>query len=174
MKVILVYVASVDGRTTHWGKNQVYHWSSEEDQKHFLDTIHSHNLLVMGSTTYNNSPKKPSEKILRVVLTRTPDAYKDETIHGQIEFTSNSPKQVINELEKRGYKEMLLVSGEKISTAFFKNNLVDELWLTVEPKIFGMGNHIVAGEKLDISLLLIESKQLNKQATLLLKYKILK
>ncbi len=34
---------------------------------------------------------------------------------------------------------MLVVGGPHVATSFLKAQLIDELWLTIEPKIFGMG-----------------------------------
>jgi len=51
---------------------------------------------------------------------------------------------------------------------------VDELWLTIEPKIFGVGGSFVIEEKLDINLQLISCESANKQGTLLTKYTVIK
>ena len=71
-----------------------------------------------------------------------------------------------------GYKKILLVGGATINGLFLKQNLVDELFLTIEPKIFGYGKNIVEGNLLNTSLQLISIKKINKFGTLLLKYKI--
>ncbi|MCR4305461.1 MAG: dihydrofolate reductase family protein, partial [Candidatus Daviesbacteria bacterium] len=89
-----------------------------------------------------------------------------------LEFSSKSPKQLVKELTGRGYKQILLASGPKLNTAFLKDKLVQELWLTLEPNIFGVGIGLVDSEKLDIKLRLLSSKRLNPQGTLLLKYQV--
>ena len=68
---------------------------------------------------------------------------------------------------------MLIAGGAQLATSFLTAGLVDELWLTIEPKIFGQGNSIVIAEKLDIQLKLLNCEKLNEAGTLLTKYAVL-
>jgi dihydrofolate reductase len=67
----------------------------------------------------------------------------------------------------------LIVGGAHIATSFLKDELIDELWLTLEPKIFGIGANFVIKEKLDIRLKLISCTTANQQGTLMMKYRVL-
>jgi dihydrofolate reductase len=69
---------------------------------------------------------------------------------------------------------MLVVGGPHIATSFLKEQLIDELWLTYEPRIFGTGDNFATGEKLDINLRLISNEKVNDQGTLITKYTVLK
>jgi len=89
-----------------------------------------------------------------------------------LEFRNESPKKLVKELEEKGYKQMLLVSGGRLATSFFVENLIDELWLTLEPRIFGTGELFVQEKEFDITLKLLSHEKLNEQGTLLLKYKV--
>lgn len=174
MKVILAVVASVDGKTTKWQDPNIYTWTSAEDQKHFFSLIEENNAIVMGRKTYDAAKHfiKLSPQKLRIILTTSPEDYKDTGVPGQLEF-KNNPKKIVDELEQKGYKQVLLVSGAQVTTAFLRNNLVNELWLTIEPKIFGQGNPLLQEEELNINLQLKSIKKLNKQGTLLVKYNII-
>lgn len=174
MKVTMIMVASVDGKTT-WGNDpNVYIWSSPEDQEYFFSLIKKNNLIVMGRETYEAS--KPVIKLekekLRIVLTRNPSKYFKQTIKGQLEFSNESPEKLLKRLSMLNHKKLLLVGGGIINGLFLKQNLVDELYLTIEPRIFGNGKNIIEGQLLDKCLQLINIKKLNKAGTLLLKYKI--
>jgi riboflavin biosynthesis pyrimidine reductase len=35
--------------------------------------------------------------------------------------------------------QMMIVGGPHAATSFLKDQLIDELWLTFEPKVFGTG-----------------------------------
>lgn len=172
MKVILLYVSSLDGKVTKWGQSNIYSWTSPEDIAHFKETIKKSSALVMGSNTYNAVHPKPEEGVLRIVLTSKPEKYANYSVPGQLEFYDLSPEDVIETLKQPGHKQVLLVSGKRLSTAFLKKKLVDELWLTVEPRIFGTGDGIVIDEQIDITLTLQTVSKLNEKGTLLLKYKI--
>ncbi|MBI4097801.1 MAG: dihydrofolate reductase family protein [Candidatus Levybacteria bacterium] len=173
MKIILVVVTSLDGKTTKWNLPDVAGLSSKEDQKYFFSTLNKNKLIIMGRKTFevaNPDIYKPPKK-LRVVITKNPGKYKN--VKDRLEFTNDSPKKILSNLTKRGFKQALLVGGAQINDLFLKANLVDEVWQTIEPKIFGMGNGLAANSKFDIGLKLLNSKKLNKNGTLLLKYKVL-
>lgn len=176
MKVIMVGVSSLNGKLTRGDDPNIYTWTSKEDSEIFFSFIKKHNLIVMGSKTYEaarNIIKLKKDK-LRIVLTRNPGKYKGDIAKGMLEFSSESPKKLIKRLEKRGYKEMLLIGGTEINTIFLKNSFVDELHLTIEPLIFGRGKNLVLEEELDLSLTLLGVKKLNRQGTLHIVYKVSK
>ena len=128
----------------------------------------------MGRATYDVS--QPVIKIekgkLRIVLTRSPKKYLNQTIKGQLEFTDESTEKLVKRLSLLGYKKMLLVGGGTINGLFLKQNLVDELYLTIEPKLFGKGKNIIEGQLLNASLKFVNVKKINTIGTLLLKYKV--
>lgn len=173
MKIILIDVMSLDGKLTKWKDSNIYAWSSPEDFVHFSKIRDANNLLVMGSGTFEAVRPQPEKERLRIILTNNPNKYISSCRTGQLEFTSEQPEQLIKRLEKLGYKQMLLVGGKGIATSFLQKHLVNELWLTIEPKIFGTGDTLVNAEKMDVALKLLHLKILNKQGTLLLKYKVL-
>jgi dihydrofolate reductase len=173
MKVILVMVASLNGKTTR-GTQSPKFWASEEDQDFFLSLIHKHNLFVMGSKTFlsvRHSMTLSSDK-LRIVLTREPSKYQKYHVAGQLEFTNQDPHSILDKLNSRGYRQAFLLTGETLNTMFFRGKLIDEVWVTIEPKLFGSGKGIVGDEEFDTNLKLTSIRRLNKQGTLLLKYVI--
>ncbi len=176
MKLVLVMVTSLDGRSTQKGHgSDIHYWTSPEDQKHFQTVIENAKLLIMGSTTYEAA--RPSmhhvEGKLRVIITRDPSKYDGEKIPGQLEFSNEDPSELIKRLESEGFAEGFLVGGAHTNTEFFKQNLVTEVWQTLEPKILGIGNWLVGEEEVNIVLKLISSEKMNEQGTLLLKYLVL-
>ena len=171
----MVMLMTVDGKTTQGDNENIYTWTSLEDQKHFFSLIKKNNLIVMGRKTFEAS--RPVIKLekgkLRIVLTHHPEKYSKESVKGQLEFSNETPEKLVKRMEGFGYKKILLVGGATINGLFLKENLVDELYLTIEPKIFGSGKNIVEGQLLDRFLQLINVKKLNKKGTLLLRYKII-
>jgi len=176
MRVILVVVASINGKSTKGEIANVRVWSSKEDQKYFATLIQKSNLIVMGRETYEAA--RPIIKLtphkLRIVLTRNPERFKRFEVLGQLEFTNDSPSGLVKRMETQGYETMLLVGGSKISTLFFKENKIDEIWVTLEPYIFGRGKNLVEETNLDLTLKLINVTKLNKKGILLLKYSVVK
>jgi len=174
MKTILVFVSSLDGKVTKWGNSDIKSWSSKSDQEYFKNKWNETRLIVMGSNTYNADPIKPSSNHLFVVMTRHPSDYKGNETSGKLEFTNESPGKLFARFEKEGRDQMLIVGGAHIATSFLKEQLIDELWLTIEPNIFGTGGSFVIEEKLNINLQLISCERVNKQGTLIAKYSVIK
>lgn len=173
MKIIYISVSSLDGKITKWKNGIASEWASAEDQKYFREIIAENTLLVMGSGTYLAYKPKAIRNRLVLVMTHDPAQYRQHTVAGQVEFSNETPKQLAVRLEMEGFANMLLVSGGRLAASFFEEKLVNEFWLTLEPRIFGTGSFLVADMKLDIRLQLISQEMLNRQGTLLLKYTVI-
>ena len=105
-------------------------------------------------------------------MTQHPEKYQRAEVSGQLEFTNESPVQLVARFDKEGHKQMLVVGGPHVATSFLKEELIDELWLTIEPKIFGVGGNFATEEKLDIRLQLLHYEKVNEQGTLITKYAV--
>lgn len=168
-------VSSVDGKTTKWNSSNIYKWTSPQDQSYFFSLIKKYKVIIMGRKTFMAAKSiiKPSPKNLRIILTTTPQKYKNLSVPNQLEFTSNSPKKILKKLSILGITQALLIGGGHVNNTFFKDKLINEVWLTIEPKIFGVGKTIVSLKKLDIKLQLQKVSRLNNMGTLLLKYQVI-
>ena len=173
MKTILIFVSTLDGKITKWGEPHVKLWSSHQDQDYYKKIWNESQLIVMGSNTFN-AGSFPSSKPQLIIMTRRPDKYESLRIPGQIEFTNESPFELSNRFRSKGLEQMLVVGGPHVATSFLKDQLIDELWLTIEPKIFGIGGNFATDVKLDINLRLTHCEKVNEQGTLITKYAVLK
>ena len=145
-------------------------WTSGADKKMFVEKTKSAGVIIMGLTTYQTIGR-PLPGRLNVVL--TPEPEKETSIPGSLEYTSQNPKELLEDLEKRSFFEAIIGGGATINGLFLKENLVDEIWLTVEPKIFGEGLNLFRGVEADLNLELLETVQLDKNV-IQLKYRIIK
>ena len=173
MKTIVIFVTTLDGKITKWGDPHVMRWSSPEDQQYFRKIWNESPLIIMGSSTFDFDPIKPSPKSLLHIMTRNPEKYKKYEVPGQLEFSSETPEELVKRFGAT-YEQMLVVGGPHVATSFFKDAKVDELWLTLEPKIFGGGGNFAVGAELDVELSLIRMEKINDRGTLILKYRVLK
>lgn len=176
MKITLVMVQSINGKITRGDDSNVPAWTSAEDTEHFYTMIDHAPLIIMGRHTYEaaKSSIKHKDGTLRVVVTSSPNNYQSEKVPHTLEFTDEKPEALVGRLEKVGYTHGLLVGGGVLNSAFLSVGLVDDIYLTVEPHMFGVGRPLFEDSNLDISLKLLESKKLNNQGTLLLHYQVVK
>lgn len=165
MKIVLIMVSTVDGIITKRADADV-DWSSKEDKKLFVQETKRIGTIIMGRTTYDvvgrHLPKR-----LNIVLTSDPRKYQDRQIPGELEFMSGSPHDVLAELEKRGITQAALIGGPRTNAAFLKAGLVNEILLSIEPKMFGTGMNLSEGTELDLNLRLLEHRLLNEHVVLL-------
>lgn len=174
MKVIMIAVSSVDGKATRGYDPNIYKWTSKEDSDFYFGLLARSKLIVMGSGTFEAARHliKHKKGRLRIVLTHNLKKYSAEQLPGLLEFTPETPRALVGRLWKK-YNELLLVGGPALYSSFLKDGVVDEIYLTIEPLIFGTGKPLFEPIGFnEIRLKLTSVKKLNKKGTLLLKYKV--
>ncbi len=175
MKVILIEVASINGKITRGLEGNIYEWSSEEDREFFFKMRDEHDLIVMGSGTFEAVKDLILASLvsgkLRIVMTKSPEEFKEYEQENILEFSAETPEELVTSLSGK-YKQMLLVGGSSLASSFIEEGLIDEIYLTLEPVAFGSGKPVFADGNFETNLELVSTKKLNKQGTLLLKYKV--
>lgn len=86
-----------------------------------------------------------------------------------MEFTDRPPEAVIKDLSRRGKRNTILLGGATLNRLFLEADLVDRLWLTLEPVVFGAGRRLVDGPV--VSRFVFDSVENLDPSTLLLKYR---
>lgn len=172
-KVTLVMAVSANGKITDGEDPDVGKWTSEEDKAHFVQVRKNAKLIIVGRKTFEAVRAKPSKDRLRIVLTSNPEKYKEYEVKGQLEFTNENPRDLVERLKKDGYSEMLLLGGADVNGSFLKDGLITDAVLTIEPVFFGEGRPIFSEGDTEASLELISVERLNEKGTLLAKYKVL-
>lgn len=119
------------------GKNSTHAatWTSKEDKKRFIEISKRAGVMVMGLNTWLTFGGKPLKDRLHIVYSPTP--LKD--LPAGVEYTDKNPSDLLKDLESRGFKEVAICGGSQIYTMFMKSGLVNKLYLTIEPVVFGDG-----------------------------------
>ncbi len=169
MRVILLMAITIDGKIAKT-TDHLANWTSKADKKIFVEETKKAGVIIMGETTYNTIGR-PLPGRLNVVMSQVPDASKNQL--GILEFTNTQPRELLPELASRGFSSVIIGGGATINGLFLKENLIDEVWLTIEPKIFGEGLSLFKGADVNLDLELLEMKQLDTNV-LQVRYKIKK
>jgi dihydrofolate reductase len=160
MKTVLIAAVTADGfigRDVH----HLADWTGGADKKLFVEVTKQMGIMVMGSRTFATIGRAlPGRRT--IVYTSHPD---DITVD-DIETTQESPRELVDRLERAGAPGLAICGGASIYGQFMAAGVVDELYITVAPKLFGTGVPLF-GEPLDCSLELIESRLLNEHTVLL-------
>ncbi len=169
----MVAAISKDGFLTKGDDPNPSHWTSKEDKEHYMKLVSQYSLQVMGRTTYEAYKFNPSNKILRVVLTRDPRKYADSAVPGELEFYTLSPEEFVEKFEDT-YPGALLSGGASIFKQFLDQKLVDTIFITIEPMLNGSGIPLFSeGSGLEDLLEdfdLTSSDNLNESGTMLNRY----
>ncbi len=164
MKIILVMAMTMDGRIAKTSSH-FPDWTSREDKKFFQRVSKEVGVVIMGDKTFATFPA-PLKDRLHVVFTmqenppETPD----------VRWVKGEPEDVLKDLEKEGYETAILGGGAAVNGMFLEKKLIDEIYVTVEPKIFGDGLSLFKGD-FNVDLKLIECEKINDDSVVL-KYKV--
>jgi len=166
MKITMMMAVTLDGKIAK-NSDHFPDWTSKEDKKLFFQTSKDFGAVMMGEKTFDTFPA-PLPDRLNVVFTQNenPEDKKD------VKWVSGDIEKVINDLEKDGFDKALLGGGTYLNSLFLEKGLIDEIIVTIEPKIFGDGLSLFNGD-FDVDMELINFEKINDNS-LVLKYKILK
>lgn len=169
--LVLIAAQSIDGFIARHDRPGT-DFCSDEDAQFLRESLRDFDSLIMGRKTYDNLRKQiqnsTTTRFLRKIVTKTPGQYQEEEKPDLIEFTNAGLQAILDELSQRGRTRTALLGGGEIYTQFLEANLVDELWITVEPFVFGKGTPL-ASTPINKQFRLLSSEQLGEH-TLLLKY----
>lgn len=167
MKIIALAVQSLDGLIARSG-HELINWSSPEDKQMFAKVTKQAGVVIMGKNTFVTF-KKPLPDRLNVVLTSQPASF--ESIPNQAEFKNSDPKSIIWELSERGFKKVFIIGGQATYTEFLQAGLINELWITIEPIVFGQGLTLFSELSNKVNLKLVKAEKLNANS-IHLRYKV--
>ncbi len=176
MQVFLIVAVSLDGFIAQTIEQPSTDWTSAEDKQHFHQKTKQAGIIVMGKTTFDTIGK-PLPKRLNIIysyktkqdLTANYNLTADQTAEDRLRVTSLPPAQLVQQLKKEGRQQLAICGGSSIYTQFIQSEVVDKMFLTVEPVIFGDGIKLF-NQPLEQKLTLVNSRRLNEAGTLLLEY----
>jgi len=148
-------------------------WTSEEDYQFFTKKTKEIGVMIMGRATYDTIGRPLSGRIT-VVLTRDSEKQaelarkklKMDWLPNNLRFTKKSPQEVLQALATEGYEQVALCGGASLYQLFTKQDLVDEMFITIEPIEFGEGIKLFEDNKIFGNFQLIEEISLNERGTI--------
>ena len=146
-------------------------FSSKLARTDFLKTIKKYEVNVIGRNTFNVASKSSGFPLggLNIIVSRHKIRTKKEWKN--VIVTDKNPKEIIKIIESNGYKSAM-VAGGALATSFLKEGLVNELYLNVEPIVFGKGIPLFSSENFEKKLKLLQVKKFSENEVRL-HYKVL-
>ncbi len=161
MHVFLIAAQSVDGFIAPTATEKSTNWTSAEDKKHFVALTKRAGVVVMGRTSFDTIGRALPERRM-IVYTRG-------TINlPGVETTTLPPRELIAQLAHEGHTEVAICGGAQIYDLFLSADVVDTLYLTIEPIVFGAGVKLFTKER--IQRLTLKETTHTEGGTLFLEY----
>jgi len=158
MKVILYMAMTANGYIAK--ENDDAPWSDAVFNGYY-DFVKKRKNIILGKRTYEIMKEiNEFEKLgfpFTIVVSDSPENNND----GKTIFVS-SPKEAIKELEGKNINETIVGGGSTLNSSFMAENLIDEIYLDVEPIIFGEGIPLFRGGNFEKKLELIEINKISK------------
>jgi len=177
-KYIAIAAITIDGKIAK-GLNHMSDWTSKEDKLFMRALLSKCDVVIIGNNTYKTAIK-PLSKRNCIVFSKSAG----RPVRKSANLLYVNPKKINFKslITKLGYKKIAILGGAQTYSWFLENNLIDELYLTIEPIIFGTGINLFAPPRLapgetgnkkfgDFKFKLVEIKKLNKTGSVLLRYK---
>lgn len=141
------YIAKLDGDSD---------WVSPADEEIFVRRIQEAGCVVVGKRTFEQYQGSiyPVEDVINIVLTKTPDAIYSGAL------TASSPREAIQIAKDKKCAGVVIAGGGHTSAAFLDANLIDEIYFSIYPLIFGQGIKPFEGQSFETKLKLLDSRNL--------------
>lgn len=153
MKIITNTAISLDGKINNKRQN-LKNLGSREDLRRLLKIRNQAEAILVGGNTFRNHPYpslsenlikgKNKKPIWNIILSRTQkfDFNKNFLTEPRIKrlyLTGKNitPHSIVKQLKKLGIRVLLLEGGGDIIGQFLQANLIDEMYVTLCPKIIG-------------------------------------
>jgi dihydrofolate reductase len=165
MKTFMIAAVTADGFIA---KQSIHptSWTSPEDKQHFRKLTKAAGVTIMGANTYKTLNRAFEER-RTIVYTHQPQ---EITAKG-VETTAEPPRDLLTRLASEGHTTVAIIGGATIFRQFLQAGAVDELYLTIEPVLWGQGLTLL-DQDCRIALELLDITRLNA-SSILVHYRVL-
>lgn len=146
-------------------------WSEEEFQS-YHDFVAKTQNMIIGRKTYELMKDAGDLDTMKNIAIAVVTSKTDLTDRENIKFVPTF-EEGYEFLKNKNFEEILISGGAALNKAAIDADVIDELFIDIEPYLFGNGIPLVDATEKELKLEYIDSKMLNRH-TVQLHYKILK
>lgn len=168
MKVILYMAISLNGMIAK--SDDDTSWISKEEWNSYSLAVRTAGNLIVGHRTYEILTKQPEFLELKNAKLVVVAVENFQTLSSN-HLIAHSAKEALELL--KGFKEVVVAGGSTLNASFMSENLVDEIFIDIEPIILGKGIPLFRDTDFEYNLKLVGQKKINDNE-IQLHYKVLK
>lgn len=146
-------------------ENDAAEWVTETAWSDYSGMIKKHGNMIIGRRTYQVMLKNDEFNRSKLNEIETVILANDRSLavhNKKFVKVASTPRKALEILEKRGFQAIMVCGGGGLNASFMKENLVDEMYLDIEPLVFGKGIRLFAESDFEARLELVETKELSK------------
>ena len=163
-----VAAVTIDGFIARFPGQKSTDWTSVEDKKHLHAMEAKADVLLLARKSYEIAGKALEEKNCIVLSSSVSGVEQKTPFCIYINPAKVSPEKFI---AQKGYKKICVLGGRGAYNYCLEKGLVNEIFLTIEPVVFGEGIGMF-NESVELRRFnLVSVKKLNSKGTVLLHYK---
>jgi dihydrofolate reductase len=168
MKVILYMAISLNGMIAK--SDDDTSWISKEEWDSYSLTVRTAGNLIVGHRTYKILTKQPEFSEFKDVKLIVVAQENFQTL-AKNHLIARSPKEALKLLSD--FEQVVVAGGGALNASFVEENLVDEIFIDIEPIIFGQGTPLFRDKIFDHNLKLLGQKKITDNE-IQLHYQVLK
>lgn len=166
-KFLAIAAVTLDGKIAK-GPSHMSNWTSKEDKVFMRALLDKCDVIIVGNNTYKTAIKPLSKRNCIVISRSVISKQKTE----KPQYCQRDKKQLQKIIRSGGYKKIAILGGARTYTFCLQNKMLDEIYLTIEPLVFGRGINLFADAKnFEKTFKLAAVKKLNNKGSILLRYK---
>jgi len=167
MRCIAIAAVTIDGKIA-LDANHFSDWTSPEDKIFMRALLDKSDVVVVGNNTYKTAVESLSKRNC-IVLTSSVATMERKNENLLLWNPASVPYSSV--LQNTRIEKAAILGGTQTYTYFLENDLLDEIYLTIEPLVFGRGLNLFESQKnLSGHFRLESTKILNEKGSLLLHY----
>ena len=168
MKIILYMAVTANGYIAK--ENDDTSWISGKEWNGYSAIVCKAGNLIIGHRTYDILTKQPEFVEFSKIKIAIVSNQNFKTL-SQNHVIARTPKDALSLLNN--FEEVVVAGGGHLNASFMEENLVNEIYLDIEPIVFGKGIKLFEGKDFEKELKLLEVKNISDNE-LQLHYQILK
>lgn len=160
----MIVATSLDGKIAHDNSHQSS-WTSQEDKTFLHERLNESDAIIIGRTTYEHAQNMLMKRRCIVF------SHQSLSLPSHHECIDPQTTDLMAFLIERDCSLIDVLGGTAVYSYFLEKNLADDLYITIEPILFGQGLPFFAStKKLFRSYHLASVTQLNARGTILIHY----
>ncbi|MFH1390800.1 MAG: dihydrofolate reductase family protein [Candidatus Diapherotrites archaeon] len=164
----IVVATTIDGFIARTPGQISTDWTSKEDKEHLHKIEGEADVLLLASKSYGLAEER-LKNFNSIVLTRKVEGIKEES--KLLTYINTEKADLDGYVRKKGYKKVCVLGGRVAYNFVLEKDLLDEIYLTIEPVVFGEGIGFFNKEGPLKHFSLVSTKNLNDKGSLLLYYR---